>query len=85
MNRAFFGTHQLTAADFTPVFFFFLFVFFSVNNVMRQAQKQARVQAKKKKYGDMKEAAAAGSATQHQLDLLAVVKVAAWEYKASYA
>ena len=44
-----------------------------------------RVTAKKEKYQDMRDAAAAGSATDHQLNLLAVVKTTGWERNAAYA
>ena len=73
MQRAFFGTHQLKPSDFTPVLCFVI-ICIPVINVIHQEQKQARVQAKKKKYQDMRDAAAAGSATDHELNLLAVVK-----------
>jgi hypothetical protein len=84
VNRAFFGTHQLTAADFTPVLCFVI-ICIPVINVIHQEQKQARVQAKKKKYEDIRQAAADGSATDHQLDLLVVVKTTGWERRAAYA
>ncbi len=52
---------------------------------MRQVQKQARVQAKKENYQAMRQAAADGSATDHELNLLAVLKATTWERSATYA
>ncbi len=50
-----------------------------------QEELKARVAAKKAKYSAMREAAAAGSATDHQLNLLAVLKSTTWERSATYA
>jgi hypothetical protein len=84
VNRAYFGTHQLTAADFTPVLPVFNCHSFVINTI-HQAQQRARVDAKTQKHRSMRQAAAAGTATQHELNLLAVMKAADWERSASYA